>query len=342
MTTTIDQVKVSRLQISLPLAPVAFVGLASIICLVASTLLGASTLRLLSEMLIYLTLAQAWNLLAGYAGLVSVGQQAFVGIGGYAFFYASTRLGMHPFVGLALAGMAGLITAAVFSIFLFRLKGTYFAIGSWVLAEVALLTIAITPSLGGGSGMSLPASIAKIVGATKEAREATIFLLAAGLAVASIVAAYALLRSRFGLALMAVRDSERAAESLGVDAMRIRRGVYIGVGLVTGICGGIIFLMKLRMTPDAAFSVLDWTAYVLFIVIIGGIGRIEGPIIGTAVFFLIRWLFAGFGPLYLVLLGLVAVVAMVVAPRGVWGLVARRSKFEVFPVRRVFTSTTGP
>ncbi|MBR1221570.1 branched-chain amino acid ABC transporter permease [Bradyrhizobium sp. U87765 SZCCT0131] len=316
------------------IVPMLGIAVAAAGCLVMSQVLGPASLRLLSEILIYLTLAQLWNLLAGYAGLVSVGQQAYVGLGGYAFFSAATGLGLPPLPALLVGGVAGLVAAAVASVFIFRLKGAHFAIGTWVVAEICLLTVAITPGLGSGSGLSLPAAVVRTLGASPEAR-ATVFLaLALALATVTIVAIYLLMRSRIGLALVAIRDSERAAEALGVDAMRIKRMVYIAVGFATGVAGGLIFLMKLRMTPDSAFSLLDWTAYVLFIVIIGGTGRIEGPFIGTLIFFVLRTLFAGYGPIYLVVLGAVAVAAMLFAPGGAWGLIARWTNVELFPIRR--------
>lgn len=315
-------------------APFLVIGSTGAACFAVATIADPSTLRLFSEMLIYLMLAQLWNLLAGYAGLVSVGQQAFVGIGGYAFFYSTTTLGIHPLLGLATGGLASLLAGAVSTIFIFRLKGAYFAIGTWVIAEICLLTVAIIPELGGGSGMSLSAKIVRTLGATGEQRASAYFTLAALLAIVTVTAIYLLMRSRIGLAMVAVRDSERAAEALGVNAARIKRMVYIGVAFATGLVGGLIFLMKLRMTPDAAFSVLDWTAYVLFIVVIGGVGRIEGPFIGTVIFFGLRAVLADYGPIYLVVLGCVAVVAMLFAPKGACGLISRWFDFEVFPVRR--------
>jgi branched-chain amino acid transport system permease protein len=291
-------------------------------------------LRLAADMLIYLTLAQLWNLLSGYAGLVSVGQQAFVGLGVYAFYFVSVGLGAPTLVAVACGGVAGLLAASIGSIFIFRLKGAYFAIGTWVVAEICRLTVSITPELGGGSGASLPVSVVKALGATRGMRDISFLLIAITLAVVSVVSIVALLRSRYGLALIAIRDSERAAEALGVDAFSIKRSVYIGVAFATALIGALIFLMKLRMTPDAAFSVLDWTAYVLFIVVIGGSGRLEGPFIGTILFFVLRALFAGFGPLYLVILGAVAILVMLFAPAGIWGLIHKQTGWEIFPVRR--------
>ena len=108
--------------------------------------------------------------------------------------------------------------------------------------------------------------------------------------------------------------------------------------------GALIFLQKLRISPDAAFSVNDWTAFVIFITVIGGIGRIEGPIVGTIVFFLLRQTLADLGTLYLMMLGLVAIVIMLAAPKGIWGLVVERFGFSVFPLERrvVFDERSGP
>ena len=144
-----------------------------------------------------------------------------------------------------------------------------------------------------------------------------------------------LLRSRYGLALTAIRDNELAARSNGVDVARIKLVVYV----VTAVrrprmVGALIFLQKLRISPDAAFSVNDWTAFVIFITVIGGIGRIEGPIIGTIVFFLLRQTLADLGSLYLLMLGAVAIVVMLKAPKGIWGLIVERFGWQIFPLQR--------
>ena len=103
-----------------------------------------------------LTLAQIWNLLAGYGGLVSVGQQAFVGIGAYAMFAGVIRFGWNPLLAIPLGGIAALLLAIPTAFFAFRLQGAYFAIGTWVMAEVTRLLIAQWKALGGGTGTSLP------------------------------------------------------------------------------------------------------------------------------------------------------------------------------------------
>ena len=296
--------------------------------------MGRGDMRLVIEISSYLTLATMWNLLAGYAGLVSVGQQAFVGIGGYSLFAAVVFLGINPIYGVLLAGLFSGLIAIPTAFIAFRLKGAYFAIGTWVIAEVYMLSVGQISALGGGSGMSLPIKAVKGMIDGRAAREALIYLSAVGLALTSIGVVYAFLRSRQGLALTAIRDSETAAASIGIDNRRLKLIIYCLVALVTGLAGALIFLSKLRISPESAFSVVDWTAYVLFITVIGGIGRIEGPIIGTLVFFLLRGLLADLGSIYLVILGLTSVVIMLKAPGGLWGLILERFDFEIFPVRR--------
>jgi branched-chain amino acid transport system permease protein len=105
--------------------------------------------------------------------------------------------------------------------------------------------------------------------------------------------------------------------------------------------GAVIYLQKARISPDAAFSVLDWTAYVIFIVVIGGIGTIEGPLVGTIVFYLMQRNLAGFGAWYLILLGALAIAVMLFAPKGLWGYVAERYGLVLFPIRRRLVVKSG-
>ena len=145
---------------------------------------------------------------------------------------------------------------------------------------------------------------------------------------------YWLLRTKRGLALAAVRDNMEAAKSVGVDAARMKWTVFLIAAFGTGLAGGLIFLQNGRISPDSAFSVIDWTAFVIFIVVIGGIGTIEGPIIGVLVFFALQTLFADYGSWYLIALGGMGIVIMLFAPRGLWGLISDKSGIQLFPIRR--------
>src|SRR5690606_10776910 len=296
--------------------------------------LDRSQLRLMVEVCTLLTLAQMWNLLAGYAGLVSVGQQAFVGLGAYALLTLAAFAGLHPLLAFPLAGVIAALFAIPTAAVVFRLKGAYFAIGTWVAAEVYMLTFAQIGALGGGSGMSLPVDVVRAIAPQPAMRIAVTYWLALGLAVGSVALVYALLRSRYGLARAAIRDSEPAAASLGVDTARAKYVVYVVAAFVTGLAGALYLLSNLRISPGSGFSVMEYTAYVIFIVVIGGVGRIEGPIVGTIVFFVLRGLLSGLGSVYLIILGAIAVGVMLVAPRGLWGLVVSRFDLELFPVQR--------
>lgn len=293
---------------------------------------GRADMRLMGEIFLYLALASLWNLLAGYAGLVSVGQQAYVGFGGYMLFALTIFAGLPPLVAIALAGVLGALISIPVAALIFRLRGAYFAIGTWVMAEVFRLVFAQVSALGGGSGTSLPTDIVRSMADGRSAREALSYWLALGAALIVVTAVYLLLRSRKGLALTAIRDNELASASLGIDIWRTKFFVYVVTSGLTAVIGALIFLQKLRISPDAAFSVNDWTAFVIFIVVIGGIGTIEGPIIGTIVFFLLRETLADLGTIYLMVLGLVAIVVMLKAPQGVWGFIRHRFDLQLLPL----------
>ena len=151
-------------------------ALVLVLALVALPFWGdRAQMRLAVEMFGYLALAQMWNLLAGYAGLVSVGQQAFVGLGGYGLFALAMFLDVPPLLGLPLAGLLAAILAVPTAFIVFRLRGAYFAIGTWVVAEVYRLAFAQVPALGGGSGISLPAAIVQGIAASRAAREQLVY-----------------------------------------------------------------------------------------------------------------------------------------------------------------------
>jgi branched-chain amino acid transport system permease protein len=318
---------------STPASRIAFVtALVFVAILCAAPWWGTTaTLRLLGQFMVYLALASLWNLLAGYTGLVSVGQQAYVGLGSYALMSLVMFAGLHPLLAVPLAGFSAVIIALPVGKLVFRLQGAYFAIGTWVVAEVFRLIASLIPSLGGGSGMSLPATILKTMAETKFWREASIYWLALALGIGALALVYGLLRSRIGLALTAIRDSEIASASLGISIDRIKYAVYVAVAGLTAMVGSLVALQKIRVSPDAAFSVNDWTAFVIFIVVIGGIGTIEGPIVGTIVYFLLREFLADLGTIYLLFLGTLAIVIMLVAPQGIWGFITQRWNISLFP-----------
>lgn len=292
-----------------------------------------SLMRDFVEFFTLLALAQMWNLLAGYAGLVSIGQQAFIGIGAYSLYMVGDNGGVHPFAAVALAGLIAAAISIPTAAVAFRLRGGYFAIGTWVIAEVfRLLTLNGTDfgvDLGGGVGVTI-VSAAQL---DREFRAHGTYWLALGVGAGSVLLVYAILRSRVGLALTAIRDDEAAARSLGVNVLRTKVLVWVIAAFGCGLAGAVIYLNLVRVEPAAAYDV-NWTAFMIFIVVIGGTGTIEGPIIGTVIFFMLQRELANYGAWYLIILGLVAVLTAVWIRGGIWGVVGRRLGIHLFPVQR--------
>jgi branched-chain amino acid transport system permease protein len=290
---------------------------------------GSSWMREFVEIACYFIFAMMWNLLAGYGGMVSIGQQAFFGFGGYVMLMLGDFAGVNPFVAVPLAAVAaGLISVPV-SFVAFRLQGGYFAIGTWVIAEVFRLSFANVSAVGGGSGTSLTA----LRGIEKATRENATFWMALVCVVASIALVYMFLRSKRGLALLAIRDNEVAAESQGIDVRGMKLAVYVVAGFGAGLAGALYFVGNLRISPDAAFSV-NWTAFAIFMVVIGGIGRIEGPIVGALIFWALNKFFSDYGTWYLLGLGLLAIIVTMRFKQGLWGWLQQRLGWSLFPTRR--------
>ncbi len=286
----------------------------------------SGTTAILVQAFIVLTLASMWNLLAGYAGLVSVGQQAFVGLGAY-FVLILALQGISPFLALPVAAIASGVAALPLWWLISRLRSGYFAIATWVLAATIMLVIEKFSSIGGGTGLPLPGF------AGMDPTLLTAYTYWAGLAVTvlSLAGIYLLLRGRIGLVLTAVRDDEVAARSSGSRVGLARLLVFVVAGIGCGAAGGVLAISQLQVQPSAVFSV-QWTAEMAFATIIGGLGTIEGPIIGTIVYMVLQQTLASYNAWYLIILGLVAILVALFARRGLWGLVDERLHIRLFPV----------
>jgi branched-chain amino acid transport system permease protein len=290
---------------------------------------ASAWMREFVEIACYFIFAMMWNLLAGYGGMVSIGQQAFFGLGGYVMLWLGNFAGINPFVAVPVAALATALAAAPVSFVAFRLQGGYFAIGTWVIAEVFRLGVANISAVGGGSGTSLTA----LRGIEKAVRERATFWIALACVVASIALVYLFLRSKRGLALLAIRDNEVAAESQGIDVRGMKLAVYVVAAFGAGLAGALYFVGNLRISPDAAFSV-NWTAFAIFMVVIGGIGRIEGPIVGALVFWALNKFFSDYGTWYLLGLGLLAIGVTIFFKQGLWGWAQQRLGWSLFPTQR--------
>jgi branched-chain amino acid transport system permease protein len=198
-----------------------------------------------------------------------------------------------------------------------------------VISEVIRLSIANMQWVGGGSGTSLTA----LRGIDKATRESTTYWMALACVVLSITLVYVFLRSKQGLALLAIRDNETAAKSQGIAVGRMKLAVYVVAAIGAGLAGALYFVGNLRISPDAAFSV-NWTAFAIFMVVIGGIGRIEGPIIGALIFWALNKFFSDYGTWYLIGLGLLAIFTTIYFKQGLWGYMQQRWGISLFPITR--------
>lgn len=301
------------------LLPLAWTLPCALLAWLAPHWLDAGLMRLASEVLLAICMAQMWNLLAGYGGLMSLGHQLFIGVGAYALFDLAQRTGLSPFWLLPLTGLSGALCAALIAPALFRLRDAYFAIGIWVVAEVVALLVSKVPALGGSAGLTLDMSALEDI----ELFGQMSFWLACALGIVSVAGLQLLMRSRLGLAMTAVRDNEVAARSVGIDVQRVRLVAFVISGGVSALAGAVYFMGGMFLAPSAAFDV-NWVVMMLFATLIGGIGSIGGPVIGVLIWFALRELLATSlgisGGWYLIAMGAVAVGVSLWAPRGLLGL----------------------
>ncbi len=313
-------------------------ALAALIVIVLASLplvVYQSVTSALISMFVLMVLASMWNLMAGFGGLVSFGQQAFIGVGAYTVVAADGQ-GMNPLMAVPLSALIAVLLAYPTSFLAFRLRGDYFAVGTWVIAEVYRLVVIKFDGLGGANGKSLT----NFGGIDPSMRGALVYWLALAVVVLAVVSSFLLLRGKIGLSLTAIRDDELAARAGGVDATRVKRIVYLVSAAGCGAAGGVLAVDSVRIQPNALFSV-QWSAYMVIIVIVGGIGYLEGPLVGAVVFFALQQMFADLGTWYLMILGALAIFFATVVPKGIWGLVNGRTGYRVFPITHVLDRRTG-
>jgi branched-chain amino acid transport system permease protein len=274
----------------------------------------------------FVAMASLWNLLASYSGLTSFGQHAYLGIGAYGLYLVASR-GVNPFVGIAAAAVIAGVVSLPVSALLLRLSGGYFAVASLVVAAVFQTAVTLAPAVGGTTGVSLPG----LAGYGPVLREAMIYWAALIVAVVCVVGVFGLVRAGFGLDARAVGSEPVAAASLGVRVGRVRRLAYLLAAAGAGAVGALIGLQTLFIEPTSVFSI-TYSVDMLFMVLVGGMGTIEGPIIGALILFALQQTLSGEGAWYLVLVGGLAVVATLVLPRGIWGLASDRWGWSLLPV----------
>lgn len=312
-------------------------GAVLVVLAVAPYVLDPSITSSWIKLFYLITLATMWNLLAGYAGMVSVGQQAYIGLGAYGLFVFND-LGFDPYSSALVASVVVGVIAVPLSFVAFRLRGGYFAIGTWVIAEAVRQIVIRFDSLGAGRGRS-------ISNYTEDPifRNLFTYWLALGILALALVAAFYLLRSRMGIALQSIRDNEVAARALGINVNRTKRVVFVVAAIGASLAGSVICLQAIGVaSPSQIFSV-SYSAFMIFMVLIGGIGTIEGPILGAVIYYVMDFYFSQLGLWYLVVLGLLAILVTLFLPKGIWGELSERFGIRLFPVgHRIVPSAAKP
>ncbi|GGN10187.1 branched-chain amino acid ABC transporter permease [Halarchaeum nitratireducens] len=270
--------------------------------------------------LVFLMLGVSWNLLAGYAGQISLGHAAFFGLGAYVAAWLTTPAAAglpaipfplsHPIVALVLGGVGAALVALVTGPVMFRLRGHYFAIGTLALAAIIRLVLTDKRSISGGStGYYLNAGMGEI----------PTYLLTVVVAALATVGVYLVVNSRLGLGMRAIHDDETAASGLGVDPLRYKMYAFLISAFIAGLAGAAYALNSLYINPTSTLAV-TWTVDTLVIVILGGMGTVAGPLFGTVVFMVIdNGLTSVLGGLATTVEGVIIILVVIFLPDGIYG-----------------------
>ena len=261
-------------------------------------------------------LSQAWSLLAGYGGIVSLAVAAFVGVGSYGTAEVALREGWGVVPSVLAGGLVAVVFALIVSVPMLRFRGLYFTIGSLVLAEALGIFMSNFSGFGGNAGITLPGTAPSLQ---------TIYLYSLVIAVAATAIVALLVRSRLGLGLKAIRDDEDVAERVGVRTFRTKLTAFVISAFVMGIVGGLQAQWTGYVEPTGSFA-LDWTVNTVNAAIIGGVGTVVGPLAGSAISVEISQRLANYPTIHLIILGVLLIVVIRLTPSGLWGAVLQLAK----------------
>ena len=295
-------------------------------------LLSTNLMRYLLQIFLYIALGQAWNLLSGFAGMTSLGQQLYIGLAGYAVAVATASLGLSPYAGIGLGIAAGILVSAALSLILFRMEGMYFAIATWIAAEAVEKVFLNTEYVGQGSGMTV--RIVPYPSVT------WIYLASILICCFSIASVCLVLHSRLGLGLMAMRDDPAAAQACGVNLVKARLSVYILAAVICALTGSLFFIHKGTIYPESGFS-SGWTVSSVFICIIGGTGTIAGPAAGAVLYVLLGEFLAHYPGWSNIMLGAVTLLVIFFLPEGIAGFIHKKTGISLFTRRRRADTASG-
>ncbi|MGH7153968.1 MAG: ABC transporter permease subunit, partial [Acetobacteraceae bacterium] len=313
-------------------------GLSLAVCALAYLLVSAMISNnyyqlILTLVPVWAVMGLSWNLISGYSGLVSFGHASFFGVGAYTVTLALVYLHLTPWLGIPLGMVAGAIAAVLIGMPTFRLRGHYFALA---MLAYPLAMLYVLQYLG-FQEVPLPMQRAHPAWFLQFTDTRLYTVVAVGLLVGAMVASMLVEHSRFGLALMAIRQNELAAEAAGIDTWRWKMRGLVASGAVAAAAGGLYACVLLVVTPDSVFGVLV-SAQALVVTLFGGVATIWGPVIGAAILIpLAEMLNAKLGDIVPGIQGVVYGVAiigtMMVAPEGLFWTIRDRVARRAPPIR---------
>ncbi len=267
---------------------------------------------------IYLAMANIWNLLAGYSGLLSLCQPAFIGLAGYTLAIV-TWFGLPFYLGIIGGAIVAAVFAMLISIPLFRLRGIYFAIGTLVVPELLKIVFFLWRPIGGAL---LGGGVGYMIKGRSELSMTETYWLALAIGIISIFLVRIILQSELGLGLTAISDNDRTAASSGVGVFKLKLFVFVIGSLVTGIAGAIFYIYQGFIEPVSAFNI-RWTMTLMLATVIGGIGSEVGPILGTIIIVFLHFLLAKYAGISLLIQGAILIGIMLLVPQGIIGFIRK-------------------
>lgn len=284
-----------------------------------------NAMRYMIQIFLYITMGQMWNLLSGFAGMTSLGQQLYIGLAGYSVAIATAKLHLTLGVGLVMSVAVSVVVALVLSLLLFRMEGMYFSIATWVVAEAFEKLFLSWKYVEQGSGLTI-----RVVPYPKIEEICAVSLT---VCVMSIAVVYLLLRTRTGLGLTAMRDNLTAASAVGVNVFNHKLLVYVIAAAFTAVSAGIFFVNKGIVYPESGFGI-SWTVSMIFIVTIGGSGTVSGPITGAVIYVFLQELLAHYPGWSNIILGAITILVIFFLPKGIMGTLQEKLRFEIFSAKR--------
>ena len=309
----------------IPMLIVCAIVVAALYILSITGIFTSNTMRYLMKIFLYITMGEMWNLLSGFTGMTSLGNQTFIGLAGFSVAVMTSTYSMSIWLGFLVAVVIALVVSLLLSFVLFRMRGMYFAIATWVVSEAICTWFLSWKYVNQGGGMSIKA---KPYPKTPE-----IYLMALTLCVIAMVVVYVLLRTKTGLGLTAMRDDADASSSVGVNIFKSKLLVYVIAAVFTALAGAIFFVNKGTIYPSSGFDI-SWTVSMVFIVIIGGIGTVSGPVVGAIIYVLLDEVLAKLPGWSNIILGAIAILVIIFLPDGIMGTLQKKLHFELFSQKR--------